>query len=698
MFSLVALLTLAAEPAPISRLDLARTWEAAQLFHPSMMHRESVVDEGFVAAVKALDAAKTAEERRAAAALILAPLKDPSTRVFVPPEVTPGAFFDDADGGVLTIHAARMPNTEWADPLMETATRFVVDLRGATLDNPMMGVSVFPSRRVVLPAVQSMAHAGFDSNRPSIFTSRMEQTPGAVFRADAESVKRRFAIVLNAEDPIPDWAIAQREAGLAVFVSGAELSDDSALSSTDVPLGDGAIARVRTGEYIGGGGLVATDVRVPKGKDPLVVAREALRGNARPKKLTRTAKVIEPLREFKLGEVDEKLPDREHRLLGALRLWMVARRFWAYPSLRRIDADEELLELLSLVEAADTPQAYRDVISEGAMLLMPDSHVRVWSKELASALTWPPFNVKLIDDLPVVTDVTDKAGNVRKWDIIERIDGEKLTLRVAERLRTSPGSRLDGRQMVALEAALNRKPGAHQVMVFHASGGSEMAQVTWDEEEAAKLMAPRGSAPHFKVLADNIGFIDLVNLTADEVDAAMNAVKDTRALIFDVRGYPHGTAFDIGPRLGFNKDISGVAQICVPIVRSAASGLERVCEASLQRLPAWEGERYTNPVIALIDNEAISHAEHSCLILEAYTNVTFIGSPTRGANGNVSHVALPGGLSVSFTGLEVRHADGRQLQTTGIVPQILVRPTIAGLRAGRDQVLERALTFVRTGK
>lgn len=697
MFSLVALLTLAAEPAPISRLDLARTWEAAQLFHPSMMHRESAVDEGFVVAVKALEAANTPEERRAAAALILAPLKDPATRVFAAPEVTPGPYFEEADGGVLTIYAARMPNSEWADPLMETATRFVVDLRGVTVDNPMMGVSVFPSRQVVLPAVQSMAHAGFDSNHPSIFTSRMEQTPGSVFRADPESEKRRFAIVLNAEDPIPDWAIAQREAGLAVFVSVAELTDDSSLSSTDVHLGDGAIARVRTSEYVGGGGLVATDVRVPKGKDALAIAREALRTNAKPKKLTRAAKPLEPLRDFSLGKVDEKFPDREHRMLGALRVWLVARRFWAYPSLRRVDADEELMEMLAFVEAATTPPAYRDAIAEGAMLLMPDSHVSVWSKELSDALAWPPFSVTLIDEQPVVTAVTSAAGKIRKGDIIDRVDGEKLTVRAAERLRVTPGSRVDGRKKAALTDALHRKPGAHQVLVFHASGGSELVQVTWSEEEAQFLADQRPPPPHFEVLADNIGFIDLVHLMPDEVDAAMTAIKDTRALIFDIRGYPHGTAFDIGPRLGLEKRVAGVAQFCLPIVRSGNEA-ERTCEASLQQLPVWEGERYTNPVIALIDNEAISHAEHSCLILEAYTNVTFIGSPTRGANGNVSHVVLPGGLSVSFTGLEVRHADGRQLQTTGIVPQILVRPTIAGLRAGRDEVLERALTFIRTRK
>lgn len=47
-----------------------------------------------------------------------------------------------------------------------------------------------------------------------------------------------------------------------------------------------------------------------------------------------------------------------------------------------------------------------------------------------------------------------------------------------------------------------------------------------------------------------------------------------------------------------------------------------------------------------------------------------------------------------FSGHEVRHADGRQLQRLGIQPDIEVHPTIMGLRAGRDEVLEAALHWL----
>lgn len=59
---------------------------------------------------------------------------------------------------------------------------------------------------------------------------------------------------------------------------------------------------------------------------------------------------------------------------------------------------------------------------------------------------------------------------------------------------------------------------------------------------------------------------------------------------------------------------------------------------------------------------------------------------------------LPGGVRFSFTGQEVKHLDGKQLQRVGIRPHIAIRQTLAGLRAGKDELLDRVLTFVATGK
>ncbi|MDP3583297.1 MAG: T9SS type A sorting domain-containing protein, partial [Ignavibacteria bacterium] len=51
---------------------------------------------------------------------------------------------------------------------------------------------------------------------------------------------------------------------------------------------------------------------------------------------------------------------------------------------------------------------------------------------------------------------------------------------------------------------------------------------------------------------------------------------------------------------------------------------------------------------------------------------------------------LPGGISAMFTGLGVFYPDYSPTQRIGIVADIEVKPTIKGIREGKDEVLETA--------
>jgi C-terminal processing protease CtpA/Prc len=99
--------------------------------------------------------------------------------------------------------------------------------------------------------------------------------------------------------------------------------------------------------------------------------------------------------------------------------------------------------------------------------------------------------------------------------------------------------------------------------------------------------------------------------------------------------------------------------------------------------------------VMLIDERTQSQAEHTGLFLRAANGTAFIGSPTAGADGDVTTLVVPGGIELSFSGQGVEAVDGTRLQRVGLKPDVLVRPTLAGIRAGRDEVLERALTWVR---
>lgn len=113
----------------------------------------------------------------------------------------------------------------------------------------------------------------------------------------------------------------------------------------------------------------------------------------------------------------------------------------------------------------------------------------------------------------------------------------------------------------------------------------------------------------------------------------------------------------------------------------------------LETIKTW-ARSSKGKTVMLIDERTQSQAEHTGLFFEAANGTEFIGSPTAGANGDVTNFMIPGNISLGFSGHDVRHADGRQLQQLGLQPKILVKPTIKGIRAGRDEVLEAAVKYL----
>ncbi|MGI8811261.1 MAG: S41 family peptidase [Pyrinomonadaceae bacterium] len=112
-----------------------------------------------------------------------------------------------------------------------------------------------------------------------------------------------------------------------------------------------------------------------------------------------------------------------------------------------------------------------------------------------------------------------------------------------------------------------------------------------------------------------------------------------------------------------------------------------------------KGSIYTGKVVMLIDENAQSQSEHTALAFEAARpDITFIGTPTAGANGDITNTILPGNIVVTFSGHSVRHADGRQLQRVGIQPTIRVAPTIRGIVEGKDEILDAAINFLKSNR
>jgi C-terminal processing protease CtpA/Prc len=720
-------------PAPDStraaRLTkLARVWGRARYLHPKLASGAFDWDTPLVQALTLAAAARDDAALADAAAAMLAAAGDPATRVVrdrpVANPAKKAALVDLRADGILVLTPDAVQSGSdllQAERRGELATAVsaargvIVDLRGLRIDDPFPSeyfdqlFASLPPREVHGLASRAVVHSGYrpqsgitSGTYSSYRVTRMPRAYQPVVPADV----RRTVFLVGPNSSMPPIALALQASGDGVIVSQGGLAPDAGIPSIDIPLGEGLRARIRTADLIGADGRVVTpraDVDVPADADP---GPDGPAFRAAVDRLREPAPASNSIRADDSPPPSDWTPDRpyaamayprlEYRLLALFRAWNVIDLFFPYKDLIGEDWDDILMRSIPAFESAASAREYALALAE-FWAHIHDSHGSVIGAELRAFRGQSPAALALrpIEGRPVVTAVLGPvtSGELQVGDVVTHVDGEPVESRM-ERM---------GRYTAA-STPQHRAATLASLLVFGPEGSTCRLTVRGADDEPRKVEMPRSRAnlprfressrgEAFRVLGDDIGYAHLGRLTPAQVDAMFEAFGSTRAIVFDLRNYPQGTAWSIAPRLNVR---GAVHAACF---RRNLVGGDFGDEGSdsltfLQPLPITDKPKYTGKVVVLIDERAISQAEHTGLFFEAACAPTFIGSPTAGANGDVTRLVVPGGIALVWSGHDVRHADGRQLQRVGLIPDIDVRPTIAGIRAGRDEVLERALTYL----
>ena len=308
----------------------------------------------------------------------------------------------------------------------------------------------------------------------------------------------------------------------------------------------------------------------------------------------------------------------------------------------------------------------------------------------------PPIELRWIESQPVVTRVLDQSLDVRPGDVVTKIDGESYQKRSGELSKHISASTTQS-MMSRVMSGLLRGPDGSTVKVTMRRGDEVEREVSLTRSAGQRFNPYRAGEP-FRLLSPKIGYVDLEKLTNAQVDAMFDQFKDTDAIIMDMRGYPQGTAWTVAPRLAERQAVIA-ASFRRNLVNPDMSKDTGIMSLSFeQRIPSTTKPRYKRKTVMLIDEWAISQSEHSGLFYRAANGTKFIGSPTTGANGDVTFFMAPGGIRINFSGHDVRWPDGKQLQRVGLTPDIEAHPTIEGIRAGRDEVLDRAVAYLENGR
>ena len=700
----------------------ARLWAKAKFFHPYLAYRDIDWDAAFVRALPKIEAAATIHQYKSALGEMLAALGDPVTRIA---EAAPAGTA--RTGALVTWPAPAIMQIDMAgfvaggfdsrgfekrgaeiEKAAANAKVLVVDLRSS---EPAWitaaAVSYFAGALPVIeqwPVQRVLEHRGWrtqDGVDYGNYYSTFITTGAKPAGKQKPTGPQHVVFVADARSALPVEAVALQGNGRATIVSTGPLDPAGTVDVSEVALPGDLTATVRLGESLWGpptADVIATDPRMRA----LAIAKDVENSPHKPSRTyasPRQPAALPPLRVRDDADYPDPYPSRALRVLAGIRIWATLDTFFAYRYLIT-DWDAVLGEMLPRLEAAPDRETYINVLREMGVRA-GDGHVGV-----AVAVPDPKLKprgtigayVRLVEGKAAVlrTVDSDAAKVLAIGDVIETVDGKPVAALFAEKRPITSGSTAEAReQRLANGIGFGDAGTLAKLGVRDARGKLRDVSVPRTAANLKAVFEP-AAAPHWKKLPNNVGYVNMMLLATPEVQPMLDELEGTRAIIFDLRGYPNGTAFTLAPRLN-RKHAKYGAQFLKPLV-SGDGGDQRV--RFLQEIVALPKDAaiYAGKVVVLVDDRAISQAEHTCLFFSEAAGATFIGSPTHGANGDVTVLRLPGALRMWFTGQEVRWVDGRQLQQVGVQPHVTVRPTLRGVRAGKDEVLDRALAFIAKGR
>lgn len=406
----------------------------------------------------------------------------------------------------------------------------------------------------------------------------------------------------------------------------------------------------------------------------------------------------EALRQLRARLAASAAPNRsltaEERLTDVVVLWNLLRHFYPYWTEVPVDWDARLPVDLERALAARTRSDHLNTLRT-AVAEIRDGHSRVLDKAVetyvcalcpasATGRAFLPLRFGLVGGRVVATATASKL--VAVGDEISAIDGQRVESSLASLNSLISGSDQWRSVRALAELTTCRKGTAVRMQLRSEKRTPRSASLTCDQTAAPSEVRPDAIAE----LQPGVWYVDVTRALTNELEPRMSELAKAKGIVFDVRGYPTGASTFLTRHLlaaAHSDPWLYVARINAPFGKFA--GWNTVPYGLSAATP-----RLTGNLVFMTDARAISAAEVFLGYVSGLKLGTIIGSPTAGANGNLVDFPLPGGFSVSFSGMRATHLDGRTAyHGLGIRPDVSVAPTVEGLRSGRDELLERAVAI-----
>jgi hypothetical protein len=386
-----------------------------------------------------------------------------------------------------------------------------------------------------------------------------------------------------------------------------------------------------------------------------------------------------------------KFPDAGFQLLALFRFWNIIEYWSPYRDVLGEDWAGVLAEFVPRIALAKSSDGYKLELM-ALIARAHDTHANLWSSLDVRPPTGQcqlPVIVRFVENQAVVTGYANaeasKDSGLSIGDVITAIDGVPVK-KLVDSWKPYYAASNDAarfRDMARFITRGNCREASTQVF----RGGKDVAV----KSKRLAITGSRVGFTHdlpgetFRLLSKDVAYLKLSSVKAADAAHYIDGAAGTKGLVIDIRNYPSEfVVFALGALLVGNE---------TPFARFTNGDLST--PGAFHWMPPIslkpETPHYSGRVVILVDEVSLSQAEYTSMAFRASPRALVVGSTTAGADGNVSPFALPGGLNTMISGIGVFYPDKKPTQRIGILPDVEVKPTIAGIRSGRDEVLEEAV-------
>ena len=379
------------------------------------------------------------------------------------------------------------------------------------------------------------------------------------------------------------------------------------------------------------------------------------------------------------------LHNENTRLANVIITWNIIQHFFPYFEYLDIDwAEQQKLSLKKAMKDVN-PDDFKKTLE---LMLEPlkDGHVNVYVDESAESGVLP-FIAEWIENKVVITKsaiTTFKSG-----DIIKQVNGKPILDVINELEQFISGSpQLKRTKCLSWGRLSVGKIGANSKVTIERDGKSLNFDVKLMYQKTIQNLKINNLKP-VRELENGIHYIDLGSASMDDVEMNLDKLEQARGLIIDVREYPN--------------NIFGLfSYLTDSVINSPSWYVPTIIYPDRENLKFEFSNWQVHPKqpflkckkIFIFDSGAISAGETLSSLIKFNKLGLTIGQPTAGTNGNLNTFKLAGNVTAMFTGMKVLNADSSQHYILGVQPDIFVNKTIKGVKAGKDEYIDKAIELL----